>query len=519
MIEGSKMHKFFYLNIFLLLWALFALTNSGFDTSEGRYHYQIAEQIIKHRQLSFDTWEAIGLKDMPLNCCFTVSPSGKIYGTHEIGNTVFYLPTAFVNVLLEKLLSGFVSADKIFELKQFVFSFQAGFYSALTATAFLGILRVGFAQRLIPSLLATSGLIFTTFFWTYTRSSFDGVLCSTLLTLSLLFLLIYEKKRRWIYLIISFICLGFSLITRLTMFFPILASVIYLTSLSRTSLIEAIRRVTVASLTLVPFLVWQLWYNQLRTGKFYASPVQSDRYLEYNGLDGNLLVGLQGLLISPGKSIFIYAPLLILSVLLLRRFYKLHRREAMYVILVTVFWLLLHAKLRSWYGAWGWGPRHFITVLPIIFLPFAVNIEYIMRKAVLRSWALILAGFGFVLALASIISNWHFRMTYAKERGLLSDDIFVWGFWNSQSLDMLKGAVTNIVHILTGMPIIETQTNSLANEYASSTINVWYNTFIFLGVPWYVVVLLVIPLLVLVALEIRNIKNILSYTSDKFKQL
>lgn len=506
-----KMQRNFYLNVFILLWSIFALTNSGFDTSEGRYHYQIAEQIIKHGQLGFDSWQAIGLKDItPLRCCFTMSPSGTIYGTHEIGSTLFYIPTALVNIGLEKLLSGIANTDKIFEIKQFILSFQAGSYSAITATFFLAILRTGFSRPLMPSLLATVSLVFTTFFWTYTRISFDGVLCSMLLTISLYFLLLYKRKKRWIYLILCFLCLGFSSITRLTMIFAILASLTYLITISKSLLTNTVKRIAVACLTIIPFLGWQLWYNNMRTGNILQSPVQSERYLEQNGLDGNLLIGLQGLLLSPGKSIFVYAPLLILTILVFRKFYKDYHKEAIYILVLTVFWFLLHAKLRSWYGAWGWGPRHFITILPILFLPFAVNIEYVWRKTSLSVLLLLCSSFGFMLTLASIISNWHFRMTYAKERGLLNDDTWVWGFWDSQPIDMLKGAFMNIVRVLTRGPIIETQTNSLANEYASSTINVWYNSLAFGGVPLYVVIPLVITLFLLIYLSMQNIKNIIN---------
>lgn len=97
---------------------------------------------------------------------------------------------------------------------------------------------------------------------------------------------------------------------------------------------------------------------------------------------------------------------------------------------------------------------------------------------------------------------------YATERGINSfvNDQFIWNFWNSQSVDMLEGALGNIVRILTHGPIIRVKdTYSEANEYASSTVNIWANSLIHAGIPWYVVVLLVIPLLILMYLSTRNI--------------
>jgi hypothetical protein len=195
-----------------------------------------------------------------------------------------------------------------------------------------------------------------------------------------------------------------------------------------------------------------------------------------------------------------------LSAFLFKKFYQEHQKEAIYIGALTILWFILHSRLRSWYGAWGWGPRHYITILPLIFLPFAVNIECVLRDKLLKVTALILGTFGFILGLSSIISNWHFRMEYAQQRGLTGDKVFIWSFGDSQSIDMLKAGFGNIFRILTQGPIIRIKdTYSEANEYASSTINLWVNSFIYAGIPWYVAVILVIPLVALIYFSARNI--------------
>ncbi|MEH1780015.1 MAG: hypothetical protein V7L26_13015 [Nostoc sp.] len=494
----SKYEIYFHTLIFFL--ALFALSNCGFDTSEGRYHYQVAVQIIKHGQLGFDT--------LP-NGVFQVAPNGRFYAGHEIGNTLFMLPTAFINVGLENILSRFISQENIAKAQQFILSFQAGIYSSLTATIFFAILRLGFLKATIPSFLATLYLALTTYFWTYSRNLFDGVLCTTLLTTSFFLILIYRQRNNLWYLFGCFFCLGFGFITRVSMILAILVSFAYLVSLYRSSIAIRIREISLAIFTLIPFFVWQSWYNYLRTGIFYKSPVQTAVYAGSNSLDGNIFVGLTGLLFSPGKSLFIYAPLLILSVILFKKFYREHQKEAIYVVALAVLWFLLHARLRNWYGASGWGPRYFITILPILFLPFAVNLEYVFKRTALKISTILLASFGFILALSSIISNWHHRMSYIYEYqpSLLSDGVFVWGFWNSQSVDMLKTAFGNILRILTHThtQVIVLSRGSEANAYASSTINIWPNSFIHTGIPWFVVVALVTPLIILIYLSTRNI--------------
>ena len=472
-----------------------SLTNSGWDSSEGRYAYRVAQQIVENGRLGFDV--------QPISGVFTKAPNGIIYASHEFGNAFFMLPTAFLNLILKNILSSFISQNFIEIIQKYIVSFQSGVYSATTAVTFFSILRIGFAQRVIPSFVATLCLATTTYFWTYSRDLYDTVLCSTLLTLSFLFILKYKEENRWIYLIGSFIFVGFGFITRTSMILVIITSLFYLTIITRkTKLLQVL---STAFLTLSPFLIWQSWYNHLRTGIFYISPVQTAKYASTNALDGNVFVGLAGLIFSPGKSIFVYAPLLILSVFLFHKFLRQHQKEALYILLLTTMWLLLHAKLRSWYGAWGWGPRHFITILPILFLPFAVNIVYAFRHIKLKILLIILATFGFLLSVSSIISNWYFRMKIAKITGRDGDDVLIWGFWNSQAVDMLKASVENIYRILTNSAIIEIPGTPIINSYGSSTIYVWPNMLIYFGIPWYLVAFLVITLLTFMFFALKNI--------------
>lgn len=505
------MKKFFsgnfklYLSVFIFFWALFALTNTGYDYSEGGYHYEVAENIIKTGNLGFDT---------PKDGIFTLAPNGRTYASHEIGNTVFMLPTAFVNVLLENVLSGFLDRENISTLKEFILSFQFGCYSAITLTAFFGILQNGFGQKIIPNFLATLGLGITTFFWTFTRESYDAVLCSTLLIGSLLFLVLFKQTGKQLYIIAAFVCLGFGFITRISMVLPIAVSFGYLILVSRGTAIAKLKNICLAGLTIVPFVLWQCWYNHLRTGFFYLSPVQTDeKYKFVNSLDGNIFVGIQGLLFSPGKSIFIYAPLLILSVFLFKKFYKEYKKETVYILALTISWFLLHARLRSWYGAWGWGPRHLLPILPILFLPFAANIEYVLKKTSLKISAILLSSFGFALALCSIISSWFWRIKLADKAGMLGDDIFIWGISNSQAVDMFKAAVRNLLTFYWVITSTTNKTNNLwylkagMREYGSFTLNIWPNSITYLGVPWYLIAPCVIFLLFLMYISFKNIKS------------
>ncbi len=460
-----------YLSVFAFFWALFALTNNGADLSEGNYHYMVAEQIVRNGRLSLDS--------VPPSSVFTLAPDGKFYGSHEIGNALFLLPTAFFNDLIVKLGSlvgkkiPVYQAYTISNPQAFILSFQAGVYSAITATTFFAILRTRFFLTIRSSFLATFCLATTTFFWTYSRNLFDGVLSCTLLTLSFFFLSNYRVERKASYLLSAFVCLGFALITRISCVFAIISSVIYLCGIQESRQQKA-RRIAIALLTLVPFIVWQCWYNHVRTGSYFTSAVQSAKYATNNALDGNLLIGILGYLISPGKSLFVFAPLLALSVLFFRKFYQEYKHEAIYVGVLSILWLLLHSRMRSWYGAWGWGPRLFVSILPLMFLPFAVNIEAIYQKVSLRLIALCLGLFGFLLAFSSMISSFLIRIDYAIQNHRFDDRQFVWGIWHSQSIDMLIAGWSNVHRFIfrSAQPLKAKLFNQQL-DYAANTVNTW----------------------------------------------
>src|SRR5712691_4256028 len=89
---------------FVTLLSTFILTSSGFDTSEGGYHYQIARQIVMYGRLSLPSGG-----DGPL----IVAPNGRVYVMHEIGNTLPLIPVAVVNQLIERRFSSRLSPNTL----------------------------------------------------------------------------------------------------------------------------------------------------------------------------------------------------------------------------------------------------------------------------------------------------------------------------------------------------------------------------------------------------------------------
>ncbi len=86
----------------------------------------------------------------------------------------------------------------------------------------------------------------------------------------------------------------------------------------------------------------------------------------------SLAEGLYGLLISPGKGLLEYAPVLLLAPLGAAMLWRWRRPELLLLLTVFALDLVAHANvLIRWVGGWSWGPRFLLPVLPLALLLLA----------------------------------------------------------------------------------------------------------------------------------------------------
>ncbi len=118
------------------------------------------------------------------------------------------------------------------------------------------------------------------------------------------------------------------------------------------------------------------YYNWAR----YGSPL-STGYRADETFDNPILLGLYGLLFSPGKGLFVYVPFLAALPWSAFVFFRRARRETILALVTFAFYLLPFSLWYYWWGGTNWGPRFLVPTLPFLVLLSAPAVEQATRVA------------------------------------------------------------------------------------------------------------------------------------------
>jgi hypothetical protein len=190
------------------------------------------------------------------------------------------------------------------------------------------------------------------------------------------------------------------------------------------------------ALPFAPALAFSAWYNHARFGNVFDD---GHRLIAANHLSSTPWAGVLGLLISPGKGIIWYCPLVLAAAYLAPEFYRERRAACLIAFSVALSSLVPYALLNDWYGGAAWGPRYFMPVLPLLFLPLlawpgrprAAPARFVFGAIVASS---------VVLQVAGQLVNYADRLALATARGYA--DAIYWDPRHSPILDHVGTLVT-----------------------------------------------------------------------------
>src|SRR5581483_3525417 len=87
--------------------------------------------------------------------------------------------------------------------------------------------------------------------------------------------------------------------------------------------------------------------------------------------------GLYGFFLSPGKCLFLYAPVVLVGVLAVPFAPRRHRPAVALMVALGAVNVALFARFFQWHGDHAWGPRYLIMTIPFFVLPLAPLLDRI----------------------------------------------------------------------------------------------------------------------------------------------
>lgn len=385
--------------LFLGCFAAFLLTGSREPPwNDARPIHEVAESLVYGRGVAVETrwpYEAPRGRDR------------KLYSAAPILPSLVHVPGVIVHHAAVKL-AGPAAWQPGRVLTSHLGPAACG---ALVCVLFFGICRrLGIAP--LPSALGTVALGFGTAVWVYARSPFSEIAqmaCFTGFFGQLLRFAATPDRRAatglgvWAGLLIN---------TKLALALALPGAVLFL-GMHRLPW----RPLAAAIPGLLGGLAITLVYNHLRWGSPFATGY---RLADANPFREHLAVGLWGMWLSPGKSVFLYCPPLLLSIAALPRVWRERRAPLVALALTAGPVVLLHAALPWWSGDWAWGPRYLVFAVPVLLLPACLLLHALAqqgrRGALVACGALALAGVG-VQALGNALYWDHFIRIAQAARG------------------------------------------------------------------------------------------------------
>jgi hypothetical protein len=368
-----RLRSFASIGVFVFVLALYLLSSPGrIDSFDSQWRYEVTRNLINHHRPDIRDPELVH------NVLALRSANGSVYTRYSAAASI----TAIPFVLVGRSIGGDNS-----ETERFAFSLVSAFFGAFTSLLLLGFyFDLGLSRkRAVGWTLAAS---FASLLWPLSCTTLDNIQ-HAFFVLASLRLARHSALRASIPLAFVAGLPGGVLINYQEAFgfvLPMLALATLKSDTRRTSWARYIAYGTGASLGV---LAW-MFYNNLRLGTPFASGKLDTASAHHPPLFGNPLIGMLSLLLSPGRSVFLYSPTLVLGVLGFGALWRRERWLATAIIATSFVHFAIISSLSFFAGDWCWGPRYLGCLLPLWALaaPFAITTP---SRTTLSRWLLALS--------------------------------------------------------------------------------------------------------------------------------
>jgi len=313
---------------------------------------------------------------------------GRHYSQYGVGQSLLAIPFYVVGRYLERFVPslccviddrGFVRGSVLVYIVSTLGIFSS---AAAIAILFLSCRELGFSQP--ASIIAALSLGLGTFAWHYSRTFMSESTSMLAVAASFYGLLRFSRDRSLIGLVVSGVAASWAVLLRPANVIVIVPMGLWLAwelwRWGRRRPLEALRAAALWTAPIALGIGAIAAYNVTRFGTILETGYGAAAY----ALTTPVYVGLYGFILSPGKSVFIYAPILLAGV---AGWWAVRRRSPIIttvVVGIIGIYLLFYAQFPWWYGGGVWGPRYLTVILPF----FAMGLPGLIDRGLGRvGWA------------------------------------------------------------------------------------------------------------------------------------
>jgi len=309
------------------------------------------------------------------------------------------------------------------------------------AVLLLALRRMGYAP--LPATFTALSYGLTTLAWPYSRTFFREPLLALLTILAVLFYIRWRKTSRWRYALVGLSWAALSVAVKLTSVVLLLVyglALLLAQPRSRRWLALALGGLLMLGGTL--FLVaLSLRYGEVDLVGLWRQAWAADVETR--------LLRVYGLLLSPGKGLFLYSPALLLALPGLPALWRRERLVTGFVLGVVLAYLGLYSGYGMWYGGLCWGPRFLVPIIPLLTIPLAEALSSQRRWTLACVAGLLLISFIVQAGVSTVDWTAYYDRVLGQhpqpEMGIWLDprsllDAPVWGTlraWGTETLDVL----------------------------------------------------------------------------------
>ena len=330
------------------------LTTTGGSMATDILTYEVTRSIVEKGSVAM-SYDVFGMEAHR-------GVDGRYYAPYGIGHALHSVPFYFAGATVERLTGLSVGkADAVGKA-----SLVAGSAVAAAASVWLAF---WFAWRLFgrirPALLTALSFGFSTMLWPYSKFGFSAPLATLCVLAGVYGVWVGTRLARPGMLVAGGVGIGCALLVRHELVLTAVPTTIWLAFEYQPKWRQFFKSAALVATPIVAAVLGTAYYNVVRFG----NPIDTGYLRDETAGIGSIWLGAWGFLVSPGGSLFLYSPLLIVGAVAIVELGRVDRRTALLLGGLVLTLVCFYASLFHWEGERSYGPRYLLPTLPFLCLP------------------------------------------------------------------------------------------------------------------------------------------------------